>query len=138
MLAHVRIPPQLILWGPFRAMWVFFQNRTATLEGDGEAIGFDPSGKHIVMVDDCVETGNSFRHVAEKLMVAGACQRTNGRLLLVADAERSRGSIASGYLPPPPVFTSTARSSFIRGQNNTIRVGEFDKWLAENGLELWK
>lgn len=127
----LRIPPQLILWGPFRAMWVLFQNRTGTLEGSGEALDFDPSGKHIVIVDDCVETGNSFRYVAEKLLAAGARSTRTAvycwsRMPKIPEAQ-SRPDI---YLH--------RQIQFYPWSGNTTRIGEFEKWLADNGLKLWK
>jgi hypoxanthine phosphoribosyltransferase len=127
----LRIPPQLILWGPFRTMWVIFQNRTGKLEGSGAPLGFDPSGKHVVMVDDCVETGNSFRYVAEKLVAAGAASARTAvycwsRMPNIPEAQ-SRPDI---YLH--------RQIQFYPWSGNSTRVGAFDKWLAENGLELWK
>jgi hypoxanthine phosphoribosyltransferase len=127
----LRIPPQLILWGPFRAMWVFFQDRTSKLEESGDPLGFDPAGRHVVMVDDVVETGNSFRLVADKLTAAGAASVRTAvycwSVMPKIPEEQSR-----------PDIHLHRRIQFYPWSQNTTQVGAFDRWLADNRLELWR
>jgi hypothetical protein len=126
----LRIPPWLILWGPFRAAWVFFQDRTSALESAEEPLGFDPAGLQVVMVDDCVETGNSFRHVAARLEAGGAASvRTAvycwSRMPKVPESQ-SRPDI---YLH--------REIQIYPWTNNSSHIGAFPRWLEANNRELW-
>lgn len=126
----LRIPPQLILWGPLRAMWVLFQNGTRKLEESEEKLDFDPAGKHIVLVDDAIETGNSFRHVTAMMVAAGAA---------------SVRTAAYCWADMPKIPDEQSRPTIYLHReiqvypwsNNSTHVGAFESWLSENGITLW-
>ena len=127
----LRIPNALILWGPLRMLWVAFQNRTNSLESGSETFDFDVRGKHVLMVDDCVETGKSFHFVAERLRAGGAADvRTAvycwSRMPDVPE-EQSR----------PDVFLHR-QIQFYPWSNNSKYLGQFYSWMQSNRLELWQ
>ncbi|WP_165073346.1 phosphoribosyltransferase [Paludisphaera rhizosphaerae] len=126
-----RIPKRLVLWGPFKPLWVFFQNRTNTLETAGESLGFDPAGKHVLMVDDCVETGASFRCVAELLTAAGAL---SVRTAVFCWSKMPKVPEAQSR---PDVYLHR-EIQYYPWSCNSIHTDEYQRWLAANQLELWQ
>jgi hypoxanthine phosphoribosyltransferase len=124
------IPPRLILWGPLRSLWVIFQQRTRSLEVDGEALGFDVGGRRVVVVDDVVETGATFRLIETRLLGAGA-QRV------------STAAICWSQMPDVPAAEARPdvylhrQIQFYPWSNNTVHRGSFQAWLTRNGLSLW-
>ena len=127
----LRIPPQWILWGPFRQIWIMIQNSTSKLEEGRDPIGFDPAGKHVVLVDDVVETGKSFRHVKAMLASANA--------LSVRTAVYCWSVMPK--VPPEearPDVHLHRQIQFYPWSNNTTHAAEYDRWIEDNGIILWK
>ena len=127
----LRIPSGVILWGPFKALWVMFQNGTNQLEAGGESFDFDVEGMTVLMVDDCVETGASFRYVGERLRAGGAVDvRTAvfcwSRMPKVPEAQ-SR-----------PDVHLHRQIQYYPWSNNSKYLDNFYGWMAQNRLELWK
>jgi hypoxanthine phosphoribosyltransferase len=130
-VAHaIGIPPRLILWGPLRSLWVIFQQRTRSLEVDGDALEFDVCDRRVVLVDDVVETGATFRLIELRLREAGAQSVSTAAICWSA----MPGVPAAGARPDVHLHRQI---QFYPWSNNTIHRGSFQAWLARNGLSLW-
>lgn len=126
-----RIPSGVIMWGPFKRLWTLFQNRTNTLEAGGESFDFDVRGQRVLMVDDCVETGNSFRFVEERLRAGGA--------------QEVRTAVYCWSRMPDVPEAQSRPDAFLHRQiqyypwsNNSRYLGRFNDWMTANGLTLWR
>jgi hypoxanthine phosphoribosyltransferase len=125
----LRIPPQLILWGPFLPLWRFFQNRTSKLEGGEGSLGFDVTGKRVLLVDDCVVTGNSLRHVRDRLLGAGASAVTTA---VICWCKYDTTSVME------PEFHLHTQIQVYPWSNNSPWYRDFLEWLKVRGIPLWQ
>ena len=127
---RLRIPSSVILWGPLRAFWVMFQNRTNGLETSAASFDFDVKGKTVLMVDDCVETGSSFRFVAEQLRACGA-EQINTAVYCWSKMPKIDDAVSR-----PDVYLHR-QIQFYPWSNNSKHLTRFAAWLAQNNLTLW-
>lgn len=127
----LHIPSALILWGPFKALWVIFQNRTNQLEAGGESFDFDVRDRRVLMVDDCVETGASFRYVEEQLRAAGA---VDVRTAVYCWSEMPNVPEESSR----PDVHLHRQIQYFPWSNNSVHLKAFYEWMRNNRLELWK
>ncbi len=126
----LHIPSGLIMWGPIKALWVVFQNRTSTLEEGAQSFAFDVAGQRVLMVDDCVETGASFRYVEARLRAGGAVE------IRTAVYCWSDMPNVSPDLSRPDVYLHR-EIQYYPWSNNSRHLGRFHDWLKANGLSLW-
>ena len=128
---RLRIPSALIMWGPIKALWVVFQNRTSTLESGEDSFGFDVAGRRVLMVDDCVETGASFRHVEARLRAQGAAE------VRTAVYCWSRMPKVDDAVSRPDVHLHR-QIQYYPWSNNSRHLERFGDWMSRHGLELWR
>lgn len=127
----LRIPSSIILWGPFRALWVVIQNRTKSLEHSEESFGFDVKNKRVLLIDDCLETGASIDYVRRRLQAAGAASVQTAvycwvQMTSVASPEKA-----------PDLFLHR-QIQFYPWSNNSRHLQAFQQWLVRHQLELWE
>jgi len=126
-----RIPPELILWGPFRALWVSFQKRTSALQSETRQLDFDVAHRNILLVDDCIETGISLKFVSEMLRHAGASTITTA-VYCWADMP----DIPEDQTRPD--FFLHRGIQFYPWSNNSRYLDDFRQWMDKNGLVFWE
>jgi hypoxanthine phosphoribosyltransferase len=126
----LRIPSGLIMWGPMKRLWVLFQNRTNNLETAANTFDIDVSGKRVLIVDDCVDTGASLRYVADKLRAGGATD------ILTAVYCWSRMPKVDEALARPGLYLHR-QTQYYPWSNNSRHLKAFSDWLEKNGLTLW-
>jgi hypoxanthine phosphoribosyltransferase len=126
----LRIPNGLILWGPFKPLWDLFQNATSKLEEGHDAFGFDVAGKRVLLVDDCIVSGASVRHVAERL---AACSAAEVRTAVICWCEDVPGGVPA---PEPDVYLQRQIHTYPWA-GNSDDLDAFKRWVSAHGLELW-
>ncbi len=128
---RLRLPSGLIMWGPIKALWVIFQNRTSALETASDLLDFEVAGKHVLIVDDCVDTGASLRHVSGMLRAHGAAE-IHTAVYCWARMPKIDEAVSR------PDFYLHRNTQFYPWSNNSRHLAQFHEWLARHGLALWQ
>jgi adenine/guanine phosphoribosyltransferase-like PRPP-binding protein len=127
----LHIPTSWITWGPMMLFWKAFQNRTSKLETGANTFDFDVRGKSIALIDDCIVTGSSVRHVTEMLKKQGAREVTINALCW---CEGEAGDTPGGR---PDVFLHRHIQLYPWSANHPA-LKDYLQWLKCNQLELWE
>jgi hypoxanthine phosphoribosyltransferase len=127
----LHIPTGWITWGPMMLFWKAFQNRTSKLETGADTFDFDVRGKSIALIDDCIVTGSSVRHVTDMLKKQGASEVTINALCW---CEGEAGDTPEGR---PDVFLHRHIQLYPWSANHPA-LKDYLQWLKRNQLELWE
>ncbi|HTJ56939.1 MAG TPA: phosphoribosyltransferase [Devosiaceae bacterium] len=125
----LRIPSRLVTWRPLLPLWIYFQDRTSKLESTGAPFQFEVAGKRVLLVDDCIVTGNSVVHVRDQLLHAGASAVTIA-VICWCDLETSSAVEPEVYLH--------RQIQFYPWSNNSPFYRDFLAWLESRQLALWE
>jgi orotate phosphoribosyltransferase len=126
----LHIPSSWVLAGPLRYLWSRFQDRYSKLEENADTFGFDVRGLHVVVVDDCIVTGNSLSYVASRLAAQGAAKITTAVLCWT---EENYG----GKLLQAPDLYLHRRIQWYPWSNNSEHWRAYLDWLNARELTLW-
>ncbi len=125
----LRIPSGWLTWGPLMPIWVWFQNRTGKLEGDAAPDSGNVSGKRVLLVDDCLESGRSVELVRRRLLDGGAASVTSA-------------VICWTLMPDPAVLEPDIylhrTTQYYPWSGSSRYWGDFLAWLEREGLVLWQ
>ncbi len=127
----LHIPTGWVLWGPMRLFWTFFENRTNKLETARNTFDFDVRGQAVALIDDCIVTGGSVRHVAEALRQQGAASVTINVLCWC------KGEKGDTPEHEPDIYLHRFIQFYPWSSNHPDRKG-YHQWLKDNGLEHWE
>lgn len=108
-----------------------------TVEKDGETKvpsrgGTDFSNKHVILVDDCIETGQSVLMAKDLLIKAGADTVSTG-VLTLKNLENDPSKVDQYS---PIVFINNRIQHYPWSQNNEC-YDDWLAWLRSRGIELW-
>jgi hypoxanthine phosphoribosyltransferase len=133
---RLRIPTVLITRGPTATLLKLFERLfhrwwPTELEDASSKFGFDAQQKTVLLVDDCIVSGSSVRHVHGQLIAAGA-REVKITAICVAD---------DGPLTPSdpifPVVYINRLVHFYPWSANHPQYDEYTKWLRNHGFAEW-
>ena len=127
----LHIPSSLITAGPFLYLWGQFQIRHSALETDDSSFSFDVTDKTVLLVDDCMVSGDSVKYVRDKLIRSGA-----KRVIVATLCYEWR--LNKPQSPVTPDYYLHRTFHFYPWSNNSPYWNDFVKWLKEKGLKLWE
>ena len=125
----LRIPSGWLTSGPLMPFWVWFQDRTSRLEGSAASASNTVSGMRVLLIDDCVETGNSLALVRQQLLSAGA---TEVKMAVICWATMPKMSVIV-----PDIYLHTT-AHYYPWSGSSRYWGDFLDWLKVRGLALWQ
>jgi hypoxanthine phosphoribosyltransferase len=118
-------------WGPMNYLRSRFEQRYNKLETETNTFAFDVRGLSVALVDDCIESGQSVRYVADALLKQGASRVTINVLCWTAGAPGDKPEMEPDvYLHRHiQVYPWAATHSDLKG---------YMKWLKDHGMEHWE
>jgi len=129
----LRLPPGLLAWGPINFVSRRFDSIFNQVESDGAGgyFEFDVTDRHIVIVDDCVDTGSSVAHVRAKLLANGAA---SVRIAVISWATKYDSQAMYGVTPDIHLHRII---HYYPWALNNPDYDRFKAWLNEQGHQLW-
>lgn len=128
----LHIPSDWIVWGPLLGFWRAFQNRFSKLESAADTFDFDVRGRSVALVDDCLVTGDSVRHVMERLK-AGDARKVSVNVICWCHSS----GVDSTAEEAPDVYLHR-RIQFYPWSNNCPHLKSYMDRLGKKGLKLWE
>ncbi|MCE0523807.1 MAG: phosphoribosyltransferase [Methylacidiphilales bacterium] len=120
-----------VLWGPMKYFWRAFEGRFNKLEVASNTFDFAVRDLSIALIDDCIVTGGSVRHVAGALKEQGA-RRVTVNVLCWCQGE-------AGDTPErKPDVHLHRHIQFYPWSSNHPDLKGYLQWLKSNGLEHWE
>jgi hypothetical protein len=120
----LHIPVSIIHWSPL--YWVFYilhrPKLSIDLEQDDKTFDFPVAGKHVLIVDDVLLTGNSVAYVRNRLLRNGAASVAVAVLHYV------------GEVVPDYYLSQTDGLWWFPWSYNSPYRHEYMGWLTANGL----
>lgn len=92
---------------------------------------FDPMGRNIVIVDDCVDSGSSIALVRSRLRARGAA---SVRVAVIAWGTKFDSAALHGVTPD---IHLTRTIDIYPWALDSPEYGNFKRWLAARGQQLW-
>jgi hypoxanthine phosphoribosyltransferase len=134
---RLRIPSGLVTVGPMAVVLRTFEHYTSKmwpqeLEARDDTLGFDVRDRHVLLIDDCIETGASIQFVLRQLLAGGAAKVSVGAICLYGETKLPADQ--PGY---PDVFLHRT----IHFYPWCVANAEYDdylRWLDLNQLKLWE
>jgi phosphoribosylpyrophosphate synthetase len=126
----LHIPTWILTLRPMRAFQTWFEQRTASLEETNDAFDFDIDGKDVVIVDDAIHTGQTARHLKDRLVAMGA------RKVRIAVICWYQGKTDSGDWSPDLYLHRYYH--WYPWSNNNPEFPKFLRWLDTQGLRFWR
>jgi hypoxanthine phosphoribosyltransferase len=126
----LHIPTWLLTLRPVRVIQTLFEQQTSSLEETDDAFDFDVRGKDVVIVDDAVHTGQTARHLKDRLAAKGA------RDVKVAVICWYQGKTDSGNWSPDLYLHRYYH--WYPWSNNNPEFPDFLTWLNSQGLRFWR
>lgn len=130
----LRLPPGLLAWKPIDFLSRSFDRTFNQVEGDGteDEFGFEVSNRHVVIVDDCVDSGSSVAHVRGKLLERGA---VSVRIAVISWATKIDSQARHGVAPD--IHLHRIIHYYPWAMNNS-EYSRFESWLTAQGHTLWR
>lgn len=130
----LQLAPGLLKFKPFRALTRRFSrtfNQVETAAHD-EDTGIQVAGRHVVIVDDCVDSGSSAAHVRDRLHARGAA---SVRVAVISWLKKHDSGTMHGVEPDIYLHRTL---HYYPWALNSPDYGRFEAWLAEHGRQLWR
>lgn len=89
-------------------------------------------GKHVLIVDDCIDTGSSIKFLVDKVRIAGAA-----RVSISVLCWSNKNDTEKQYGLKPDVFLHR-RIHYYPWSNNSPYYKEFIEWSDKNGVPIWE
>ncbi|MGY4472351.1 hypoxanthine phosphoribosyltransferase [Bradyrhizobium sp. LB9.1b] len=123
----LHVPSSWILAGPLRYLWTAFQELFSKVEAAADTFQFRVQDLHVVVVDDCIVTGNSIRYVSERLAALGAKQVTTAAICWT---EEEWG----GKMKQAPNVYVTRKIQWYPWSNNSDYWQDYREWLRARNI----
>ena len=123
----LHVPSSWILAGPLRYVWTAFQDLFSKVEAAHDTFRFRVQDLHVVVLDDCIVTGNSIRYVSEQLTALGARKVT---IAVICWTEEEWG----GKMKEAPDVYVTRKIQWYPWSNNSDHWQDYLEWLRVRNL----
>ena len=128
----LRLPAGLLAWHPIGLMSRAFDRRFGRIEEGERPSLTGVAGKTVLIIDDCIDTGSSIRHLQKMLSDSGA-KHVHVAVLCWSgsvDSKKMNGVVPDIYLH--------RRVHYYPWSNNSPYYQEFLGWLSTKDLKLWE
>lgn len=92
------------------------------------------TGSHIVLIDDCIDSGQTVILAKKMLADAGAIAVTTGVITLIG--QEKNPTTADQFAPI--VYLNGRRQHIYPWSQNNVAYKDYLTWLYRNGIEPWK
>ncbi len=130
-----RVPTWILASKPVGLLSTAFDRRFSQIEQTGPAddpFGDQVTGKTVVIIDDCIDTGSSVSHVRKQLAAAGA-----KTIHVAVLCWSSKNNTQDMFGVVPDLFLHR-RIHYYPWSNNSPYYKDFLEWLDAHSLSLWK
>ena len=126
----LHVPTSWMTTRPVRYLSSRFEEGFSKLETAEQSFGFLVRGLHVAVVDDCIVTGRSIRHVADRMYAQGAARVTIAAMCWTE--EGYGGSMKEG----PDVYLHR-KIQWYPWSNNSPHRNRYLAWLDERCIAPW-
>ena len=130
LIEFFHVPTWFIMTRPVRYLSSRFERAFSKLETEEQSFDFLVRGLHVAVVDDCIVSGRSIQHLADRMYAQGAARVTIAAMCWTE--EEYGGSMKGG----PDVYLHR-KIQWYPWSNNSPHRSRYLAWLAERSLPLW-
>lgn len=126
----LHVPTSWMTTRPVRYFSSKFEQGFSKLETAEQSFDFPVRGLHVAVVDDCIVTGRSIRHVADRMYAQGAARVTTAAMCWTE--QEYGGSMQEG----PDVYLHR-KIQWYPWSNNSHHRSRYLAWLDERSIPPW-